>query len=250
MNTIEIVNLKKEFKKGTKSFLALDNINLRIMDAELFCLLGPNGAGKTTLMKILSTIILPTTGCAFINGYNVVKEEEKVRSLIGLLSADERSFYARLTLRQNLYFFASLYNLKPKQAKKRIEELISLLEIEVDIDKKFQECSTGIKQRLTVVRALLSNPKIIFIDELTKSLDPLVAQTIRKFVKEELVTRQKKTVLFATHNLKEAEELSDRLAIMDKGKILACGTIDELRQTIGNPQANMDEIFMKLIRCG
>ena len=123
MNTIEIVNLKKEFKKGAKSFLALDNINLRIMDAELFCLLGPNGAGKTTLIKILSTIILPTTGCAFINGYNVVKEEEKVRSLIGLLSADERSFYARLTLRRNLYFFASLYNLKPKQTKKRIEEL-------------------------------------------------------------------------------------------------------------------------------
>jgi ABC-2 type transport system ATP-binding protein len=250
MNTIDIIDLRKEFKGNTKNCLALDGVNLQIKGAELFCFLGPNGCGKTTLIKILCTIILPTKGKVFVNGHDVVKEEGKVKSIIGLVSSDERSFYARLTLKQNLYFFASLYNLDPKQTKEKIAELSNLLDIAEEIDIRFQDCSTGIKQRLAIGRALLNNPKIIFIDELTKGLDPLIAQNLRKFIKEELVEKQKKTVIFTTHNLIEAVDLADRLAIMDKGRILVCGTINELRQWSGNLEATIDEIFKKTITCG
>jgi len=232
--SIEIVSLKKEFYPAKSFFallnplykqkpvLALDNINLQIKSGELFGLLGPNGAGKSTLIKILSCLVLPTEGKAKVAGYDIHKDEEKVKASIGLINGDERSFYWRLTGRQNLQFFASLYNLSSDQAKTRIKELLNFLEID-DPDKRFQEYSTGIKQRLSIARSLLHDPQVLFMDEPTKSLDPLAAQKLRKFIKEKLVCRQAKTILFSTHNLEEAVYLADRLAIMHKGRIKACG---------------------------
>jgi len=208
----------------------------------LFCLVGTNGAGKTTLLKLLCNLILPTSGEIFINGYNVIKDSERTRSSIGLVTGDERSFYWRLTGKQNMKFFATFYNLSSYESRIKIDELFKLLHIE-EPDKRFQEYSSGIKQRLSIARALLNDSPVLFLDELTKGLDPASAKELRIFIKETLVKEKKKTVFFSTHNLHEAEELADRIAFMRKGKITADGTIDELRKTMGRQDASIEDIY-------
>lgn len=241
-HAIQTNGLTKEFTRGKKNTLAVNNVGLEVEDGELFGLLGPNGAGKTTLIKILCCLILPTKGKAQVAGIDIVKNEDKAKSVIGLVSGEERSFYWRLTGRQNLHFFSSLYNLPGAQARERINKLLDYLEIK-EADKRFQEYSTGTKQRLAIARGLLHDPGIIFMDEPTKSLDPIAADNLRKFIKEKLVGEQKKTVFFATHNLKEAHELCSRLALMDKGEVKASGTVAQLRQQTGNPGSSIEEIF-------
>ncbi len=241
---IETINLTKEFIhnnslsdlflhpfRKTKITLSVNNVNLRVKDGELFGLIGPNGAGKTTLIKMLCCLILPTKGTAKVTGLDILHKEDDVKASVGLVNGDERSFYWRLTGRQNLQFFASLYGLSSVQAKTKIKELLDFLEIE-EPDKQFQKYSTGVKQRLSIARSLLNNPKVIFMDEPTKSLDPGISQNLRKFIKDKLAHQQGKTIFFATHNLEEIEYLADRLAIMKEGKIMACGTIEELRRDI------------------
>ncbi len=255
---IETIDLAKEFRQN-KSFFSLrspknkviravDEVNLQVRRGELFGLVGPNRAVKTTLLKLLSTLILPTSGKASVNGYDILREEEKVRASIGLVTEGERSFYWRLTGRQNLRFFASLYNLSSLEAKKKIDELLELLEIEEQADIQFQQYSTGIKQRMAVARCLLNDPAVLFMDEPTKSLDPGAAHKLRRFIKDELVGRKEKTVLFVTHQMVEAEEICNRVAIMDDGKIKACGSLDELRKIAGLEGATLDEIFREITR--
>ena len=228
-----------------ESFLAIDNVNIQVRVGEIFSIVGPNGAGKTTLIKILSGLILPTRGGAKVSGYDILKEEEKIKSSIGLVGSEERSFYGRLTLKQNLDFFSALYNLSGVKAKIKIKELCALLEVSLYLEKRFQECSAGIKQRLLIVRSLLSDPQVLFMDEPTKSLDPLAAKSLRDFIKEKLVKERGKTVFFSTHNLFEAVNLADRIAIMHRGQIMACGTLTELRDKINLPQADIEEIYDK-----
>jgi len=241
---IEIYNLSKEFthsrepayfllpsSKKLRTISVVNNVNLQIKNGELFGLLGPNGAGKTTLIKMLCCLILPTEGTAKVVGYDILKDEEKIKVSIGLVSGDERSFYWRLTGRQNLQFFASLYNLTSNQAETKIKELLEFFEIE-EPDKRFQEYSTGIKQRLAIAKSLLNNPKVLFIDEPTKSLDPKTAQRLRVFIKDKIAKQQNITVFFATHNLEEAEYLADRLAVMAEGEIRACGRMEDIRGEI------------------
>jgi len=230
-----------------KTILAVNNITISIRKGELFCLVGPNGSGKTTFLKILSCLILPTRGNAVVFGYDILKKEDKVKAAIGLIIGDERSFYWRLTLRQNLSFFAALYNLNPLQSKKIIKELSCLLEIEDMLERSFQECSTGIKQRLAIARGLLGDPQILFMDEPVKSLDALLRRELNIFIKDKLIKERGKTVILITHNLKEAEQLADRIAIMQKGEILACGTLAELRAKINNPIGSLEEAYSKII---
>ena len=223
---------------------ALKQVNLKIKKGEIFCLVGPNGAGKTTLIKVLATFILPDEGSALVNGYDVLKDEKLVKQNIGLVSSEERSFYWRLSGRQNLKFFASLYGLKSKEAKLKIEELSQLLEIEDRLDEMFQKYSTGMKQRLGIARSLLNDAKVLLMDEPTKSLDPLSAINLRAFIKQKLVGEQGKTVIFTTHNLSEAENFSHRLAIIDQGRIKACGSLKQLKPAV--PQgagASIEDIF-------
>ncbi len=250
MNAIEIRDLNKEFcdtegflrsflhifRKKTKK-MVLNNINLEVKKNELFCLVGPNGAGKTTLIKILCTLILPTQGNAFVNGYDIVKEEKRVRESIGLISSDERSFFWRLSGIENLKFFAALYNIPSKQAPKEVARVIEIAGVE-EPDKEFQQYSAGARQRLGIARSLLKEPEILFMDEPTKSLDPLMTNSFRKFIKEELVIKHKKTVFFTTHQLNEAEIMADRLAMLHKGEIKAIGTLTELKKGI-----NQKEVF-------
>lgn len=207
--------LSNPFQKK-KTLLAVNNVSLEVKKREIFCLLGKNGAGKTTLIKLLCALISPTSGDAYVNGYNIA--EDKVRSTIGLVTGEERSFYWRLTGRQNLGFFASLYDLSGDLAKDRIEVLSRLLKIDY-MDKKVGAYSQGMRQRLAIARSLINDPAVIFMDEPTKSLDPIASQEIRIFIKETLIGQQRKTVFFSTHDLIEAKFLADRLAVMEKGEI-------------------------------
>jgi len=257
---IQTINLTKEFisdrnlatlllhpfqKRNT--VLAVDGVNLQIRKGEIFGLVGVNGAGKTTLIKMLTTFILPTKGTAYINGYDITKDGQKVKASIGLVTSEQNSFYYSLTGRQNLNFFASFHGLTFLETKKKIDELASLLDIEEYLEIMFKEYSSGIRQRLSIARSLLNNPDILLIDEPTKSLDFVNANNLRLFIKEELSRKLGKTIVFTTHNLQEAEQLADRIAIMDKGKVKASGAIQELCQKIGKPQARLEEIFTELI---
>lgn len=256
LNIIEIKNLCKEFygtrglldsiaapfKKGSKK-IVLNKINLEIKKNELFCLIGPNGAGKTTLIKILCTLILPTQGHASVNGYDVIKEEKKVRESIGFISSDERSFFWRLSGIENLKFFAALYNLPSGRISKEVTRVIEIAGIE-EPDKEFQQYSAGARQRLSIARSLLREQEVLFMDEPTKGLDPLMAVSFRKFIKEELVTRHKKTIFFTTHQLNEAEIMADRLAILHKGEIKAIGALAELKKGINQKEViTIEDVF-------
>lgn len=240
---VETVNLCKNFpvaKRYRDLFLhpfshqettAIEDVNISVKDGEVFGVLGPNGSGKTTLIKILSTLILPTKGTAFVDGLDVTTQESKIKQKIGYVVSDERSFFWRLTGNQNLRFFCSLNNISASKAETRIKELVTLMGLEDDINKVFQNYSSGSKQKLAFARGLLTNPEIIFLDEPTKSLDPIVAQSLRCFIKNVLVKQSGKTVLIATNNMQEAEEVCERIAIIHKGKIKQCGTIEEIRNS-------------------
>ncbi len=236
---INITNLTKQFPRTTgyrdllpfrqKQFTtAVNDVSLHIKEGEFFGLLGPNGAGKTTLIKMLSCLVIPSAGTAQIFGHDILREEQAVKNLVGLVSSEERSFFWRLTGRENLQFFASLYHLPKPQAKKHINELLEMVGLSDKGDTKFHHYSTGMRQKLSIARGLLSQPEVLFVDEPTRSLDPVSAQTVRHFFKDR-VSSEGKTVILATHNLNEAEQLCDRLAIMDYGRVIALGTVKELR---------------------
>ena len=238
---IETYSLTKRFPTSTgwRALLARQqnntpavlNVNLSVTEGELFGLLGPNGAGKTTLIKMLGTLISPTSGTARVNGY-YLHEDTQIRDSIGLVTNDERSFYWRLTGRQNLEFFASLHGLQPDQIDRRVQETLDEVDLENVADKRFQTFSTGMRQRLSIARALLNRPPILFLDEPTKGLDPTATNELHKLIKERLTAQEGITVLMTTHDLREAEELCDRIAIMNHGRIYACGTMVELRHEL------------------
>jgi len=230
--------LRKEFpsNKGLAGFslrrnrnvTVLKDVNLRIKKGECFGIFGPNGSGKTTLIKILTTLVLPTEGAVYVNGYDVVSEAVNVRCSVGLVLSNQRSFYWRLTGRQNLEFFAALYKLSSEKVHKKINELAAFLEIEEYLDDIFYKYSSGIKQRFSIARSLINDPQILFLDEPAKNLDTNTAQNLRRFIKEKFVHKQGKTVLFVTHDYDEAVVFADRLAILNKGEVRACGIPNEL----------------------
>jgi ABC-2 type transport system ATP-binding protein len=240
---IETFELTKQFPKNrglldfipgsrpSRTVIAVDNVNLTVERGELFGLLGPNGAGKTTLIKLLCTLIVPTSGTARVNGYDL-QQEDAIKSSVGLVSGDERSFYWRLSGRRNLEFFASLHGLPAPQRHRRVEDVLELMELREVADQVFQSYSTGMRQRLSLARGLLNNPVILFLDEPTKSLDPIATRHLHDFIKNGLVGQRGVTVFLTTHHLEEAEHLCQRIAIMDKGRIRACGTISELRKVL------------------
>lgn len=254
--TIETHDLTKKFalQKGFTDFFlhplakdeitAVEAVNIKIEKGELFGILGPNGAGKTTLIKMLCTLISPTVGTAYVNGYDIAKDSGKVRESIGFITSDERSFYWRLTGRQNLKFFASLHNFYSYDAEERVDELLSLIGLENRADDRFLSYSSGMKQRMAIARGLLNDPAVVFMDEPTKALDPGAAHTLREFIKERIVKEQGKTVFLSTHHLGEAEQLCDRITIIDEGKIKAIGTIEELKSDLHNPNSTLDDVFV------
>ena len=211
----------------------LKGVNLAMYEGEVLGLLGPNGAGKTTLLEILSTLLLPTSGRAFVCGHDVVKEDGTVRKLVSYCAAASETFYPRLSAIRNLQFFAMLNDLPPRPAGERIEAVLAQVGLREKAGVRFQHYSEGMKQRLALARALLKDPAIMLLDEPTRSLDPLLQGEIRKLLRDLLVEQLGKTVLLVTHSLAEAEQVCDRLAIMHRGEIVAVGTPEEVKRTLG-----------------
>ena len=213
--------------------VAVTDVSLRIPRGQVFGLLGQNGAGKSTFIRMLTTLLLPTSGSARVAGCDVVRDPRGVRARIGLVSGDERSFYWRLTGRQNLEFFAALQHIPTVVTEARIAELADRLGIAAHLDRPFGHLSTGQRQKLAIARGLMSEPEILFMDEPTRSLDPISAVAIREFVAEHIVGELESTVVLATHSMPEAEALCRRLAFIKDGRIVAEGSVPELRAAIG-----------------
>lgn len=233
MTIIRVENLTKRFGPIT----AVDGISFDVEEGTIFGFLGPNGAGKTTTINILCTLLLPTSGTAFINGHDCVKEPSEVRRSIGIVFQDP-TIDKDLTAYENLLFHAYLYNINRRDIKKRIEELlhfVGLYERRNDLVKKF---SGGMKRRLEVARGLMHSPKVLFLDEPTLGLDPQTRTNLWEFITE-LPSKSNVTVFMTTHYMEEAE-VCNRIAIIDKGRIIALGSPEELKKTIGG-----DVIFIK-----
>lgn len=208
---------------------ALSGITLEVGEGEVFGLIGRNGAGKTTLAKIIATLVQPTRGSINVRGFDSVREESRVRAQVGLASAEERSFYWRLTVEQNLVFFSRLYGLGARDGARRIEELLELFELKSLRRRRFGELSTGNKQRMAVARAMLNSPPVLLLDEPTRSLDPLAAATMRGVIGSLARGPRPVTILLTSHNLAEVEELCERVAVISRGRIRAVDEPHSLR---------------------
>jgi ABC-2 type transport system ATP-binding protein len=209
---------------------AVDGVSLQIRQGEVFGLLGPNGAGKSTTIRMLCTLLEPTSGTARVNGYDIVKQASQVRQSLGTVLAGERSIYWKLSARENLEYFAALYHIPPAQARKRVAELLERMQLTERANDLVEKFSTGMKQRVAISKALLARPPVILLDEPTLGLDPQAARQVRELVKE--LRAEGHTILLTTHYMEEADQLSDRIAIIDQGKIIALDTPAALKERI------------------
>jgi ABC-2 type transport system ATP-binding protein len=217
---------------GRRTLEALDGVDLHVREGELFGLLGPNGAGKTTLIKILTTLLAPTAGTARVAGYDVTREADRVRPLINIVSGGEASGYGLLTVRENLWMFAQFYGMASGEANRRIRELLQQLSMLDRINTKSSQLSTGLRQKMNIVRGFLTDPQVLFLDEPTLGLDVGASRDIRVFVRRWMQEDPSRTVMLTTHHMVEADELCDRVAIINAGKVLACDTPAALKRNL------------------
>lgn len=218
-------------KKSDVTYVAaVDGVSLKIEQGEIFGLLGPNGAGKSTTIRMLCTLLEPSSGTARINGYDIVRQANQVRQNLGTVLAGERSIYWKLTARENLEYFAALYHIPPEIAKKRTKELLDRMELTSRADDLVEKFSTGMKQRVAISKALIADPPILLLDEPTLGLDPQAARNLRELISE--LKKEGHTVLLTTHYMEEADLLSDRIGIIDQGKIIALDTPERLKERI------------------
>ena len=239
MNAIEARNLQRVFKshmgvikRTSKEVRAVEDVSLEIQEGELFGLLGPNGAGKTTTVKMLTTLLIPTSGTASVKGFDVVKQADQVRKRIGFIFGGERGLYWRLTGIDNLRYFASLYSVDPDVSKKRIPYLLEMVGLKGRGDEHVGGYSRGMKQRLHVARTLLHDPDVLFLDEPTLGLDPVGARDFRQVILN--LQSEKKTILLTTHYMYEADALCDRIAVINQGRIIALDTPGGLKQHVSD----------------
>ncbi len=225
-----LIRLKRFLRRPIKPPVeALRDVTFDIRVGEIFGLIGRNGAGKTTLTKIIATLVQPTDGNVTVKDYDSVRDEQAVRRSVGLATAEERSFYWRLTAEQNLLFFARLYGLNDRAARARIAELFAILQLEELARRRFGELSTGNKQRLAVARAMLAEPPVLLLDEPTRSLDPLAAANLRSVISSLAQQNPPVSILLTSHNLHEVEELCSRVAVISRGQIRAIDSPQNLR---------------------
>ena len=262
---VEIINLGKrysatrrgggggfEFRKfisllrrpSERSIIALDNVSFNVEQGAVFGLLGANGAGKTTLMKILSTLVIPESGKALVQGINVVRNPRKTTRVLQAVLAEGVGFERRLSGRDNLELFAGLYGLPKKEARTKIDELLEFSGLTAKADTMFQKYSTGMSRKLLVCRALLSNASVLLFDEPTSGLDPISAVEFRRLMKDILAKERGKTIILSTHNLWEAQQICDKIALLSKGKLVMTGTPAEIRHTVA------DKVTMSILVTG
>jgi len=241
---VETKDLVKVFERGRRTiwqrirrepdkrdrFHAVDGIDLVVEPGEIFGLLGPNGAGKTTTMKMLATLLIPTSGAIRVLGIDPLERPREVRARLGAMLSGERSLYWKLTGRENLEYFAALYHVPPSETKARIASVLAAVKLADRADDYVERYSTGMRQRLALARALLPNPQLVVLDEPTVGLDPQASRDLRDRVRE--LKAQGRTVLLTTHYMEEADQLCDRVAIIDHGRIVALDTPASLKRTI------------------
>ena len=211
----------------------VDRVSFDVAAGEVFGLLGPNGAGKTTIFKMLSTMVAPDGGAATIAGFDIVDDATAVRGLLATVPADERSLNWRLSARENLNLFAALQHVPRAETLSRVDAVLLRVGLSTAGEKLVAEFSSGMRQRLLIARALLTRPRILLLDEPTRTLDPLSAQELRQFLREELIGRQRCTIVLATHNADEAFGFCDRVAVLHRGRVLATGATAELAGRFG-----------------
>jgi ABC-type multidrug transport system ATPase subunit len=224
-----------------EAFNALHQVSLKVAAGTLFCLLGPNKSGKTTLLKIISTLILPSSGKVTVLGYDLRTRADEIKKHIGVISGEERSFYWRLSGRDNLEFWAALYGMSRTESARRIAELVELLHLQDDIERRFYTYSTGMKQRFCIARGLLPQPRLIMMDEPTRGLD---VSTL--FLFQELLDYLKArgcTVIIASHQLGDMERRADSFAVLHKGRLKAAGDLAGLRAGAALPEASLEDIY-------
>lgn len=231
---IEVLKLQRKFG----DYVAIDDLNLSIDKGESFAILGPNGAGKTTLIKVLSTVLRPTSGTIKINGHDIIEDAEEVKRQIGVVS--HNSFlYEELTARENLKFYSRLYRIFDN---KKIDTLLDAIELNFRADDLVSTFSRGMLQRLSIARSLLHGPEVLLLDEPATGLDVKSKHTFFEMIKEQ--NKGGKTVVLTTHHLEEAEELCQKVAIMDRGRVIKSGAIDEIKSEIGS----LEEAFVRLTK--
>jgi sodium transport system ATP-binding protein len=223
-------------------FLALDGVSFDAVPGQVYGLLGPNGAGKTTVLRILSTVLRPTSGTATVNGFNVLTQPSLVRQQIGFVS-NNTGVYDRMTAAEMVAYFGRLYGLSEDLLRQRMEIIFDRLQMHAIRDVLGSKMSTGMKQKVSIARALVHDPPVLIFDEATAGLDVLVARALLETVAE--LREHGKCIVFSTHIMREAERLCDRIAIMHRGHILAEGTLDELLQT--HAEDDLEELFFRLI---
>jgi ABC-2 type transport system ATP-binding protein len=236
-SSIVIEHLSKRYEDVT----ALDDLTLQVKKGELFGLLGPNGAGKTTTINILCGLVKPTSGTATVCGHDALKENAKVKDLIGVCT-QETAIYPYLTGKENVEFFGNLYTMDKATLKARCNMLLTKVGLAEDGGRRAGKYSGGMKRRLSLILALISDPQIAFLDEPTVAMDPQSRHAVWDFLQE--LKKEEKTIILTTHYMEEAEELCDRLGIIDRGKLIALGTPKEL--IAKNKVNNLEDLFLKL----
>jgi ABC-2 type transport system ATP-binding protein len=212
---------------------ALASVSFEVTEGTAMALVGPNGAGKSTLLRILATLIIPTRGRARIGGFDVERDAASARRQLGYHTGGDEGFYGRLTARENLAFFAAMNNLIGAEARDRILRVAEWMGITEELPRQVRTLSTGMTHRLGLARALLHGPKILLLDEPTRSLDPLAASDFRRLLKDDLVRRHGTTLLFASHSLAEVEEIADRIVVLDQGRVVALDSPHVLVRSTG-----------------
>ena len=248
VGAIELHDVRRVFRtstgtlrRHTKEVLALDGLSLEVAEGELFGILGPNGAGKTTTIKVLTTLLIPTSGSASVLGLDVVRDAKEVRRKIGFVFGGERGLYYRLSGRDNLRYFAELYAVQPNEINSRVDELLELVNLRDRADERVEGYSRGMKQRLHLARTLLHRPRVLFLDEPTIGLDPIGARELRRIVSQ--LHESGATIILTTHYLFEADELCDRIAVIDKGRAVALGTPADLKANVSDLSVVELEVF-------
>ncbi len=241
---IEADNLSKEFRDKTRGRIrAVDGVSFRCEPGRVYGLLGANGAGKTTTLRMLATILVPTGGSARVAGCDIRQDPEKVRSKIGFLST-ATALYGRLTAREMVEYFGRLYGLDEDALARRIRVIFERLEMTAFGDRRCDKLSTGMKQKVSIARTLVHDPPVMIFDEPTLGLDVMAARTITRFIQE--CREMGKTVIFSTHVMSEAAKLCDNIGIIHNGRLIAEGTLDELRER--HREDDLEEIFVRVVQ--